>query len=502
MRIVEITKSLVNAGVKLEAGKRYVMAEDVEGQLRAIQGDKMGMSYPFESVYKKYEGQDLTNKSIFVYRSGGLGDIMFLSPVFRYLKKRYPGCIIKVASSCGQSLENVPEVDALYNMPFDVKFLDGASYICYFQGILESSSEVSKRTHAVDMFFSYFGIDSLQFPNEDKVPRLYYKKEELDWLKQTLTTIGVKEEHYVIGIQMESSAPLRNYPKEKFKVIIDTLCREDNVKIVLIGTEQQEIAANYYRGNNPNVLLATRYTVRQAMVLASRYDLVIAPDSFMIQVAGALEKPQIGLYGPFPSSVRMKYFKNAIGMDPSVVCSPCFKHDFRGCIKGNPSPCFSQLSIDDVLQAADYLKAKFTGSHFKYMTPLLREPNLSEVEQFMMSADKGLAFFPRFYQHPNTISVDTNPFVKADISDLDTQFNRGAYPFVLYFNEIQPKYINLFNNSKNLVRPGGYFIAYKENSNEQFYNDMKKDIGRDFALMFSKLDLSTRVAIVVGKKKY
>jgi hypothetical protein len=305
-------------------------------------------------------------------------------------------------------------------------------------------------------------------------------------------------------MQMESSAPVRNFPKEKLKVVVDTLAQEPNTKIVLIGTEPQEILASYYRGNSPNVILATRYTARQAMIMATRYDLIIAPDSFMIQVAGALDKPQIGLYGPFPSSVRMKYFKNAIGLDPSVVCSPCFKHDFRPCIKGNPSPCFSQTTIDDILQAADYLKAKFTGSHFKYMGPMLREPNLSEVEKYLMSADKGLAFFPRYYRHPNVITVDPNPYVKADVSDLSTQlqFNLQAYPFVLYFNELQPKYINLYNNSKGFVRPGGYFIVYKENSDEQFFDEMKKDIGKNFALMFAKHDQSTRISIVVGKKNY
>jgi hypothetical protein len=31
---------------------------------------------------------------------------------------------------------------------------------------------------------------------------------------------------------------------------------------------------------------------------------------------------------------------------------------------------------------------------------------------------------------------------------------------------------------------------------------MKKDLGRDFVLMFVKFDSSTRVAIVVGKKNY
>jgi hypothetical protein len=133
---------------------------------------------------------------------------------------------------------------------------------------------------------------------------------------------------------------------------------------------------------------------------------------------------------------------------------------------------------------------------------MLREPDLSEVEKYMMSADKGLVFFPKYYRHPNAFSVDVNPYVKADISDLSTQFNRESYPFVLYFNEIQPKYINLFNNSKGFVRPGGYFIAYKEGGTEQFFEDMKKDLGRDFVLMFVKFDSSTRVAIVVGKKNY
>jgi hypothetical protein len=136
------------------------------------------------------------------------------------------------------------------------------------------------------------------------------------------------------------------------------------------------------------------------------------------------------------------------------------------------------------------------------MIPFLREPNLAEVEKYMMSADKGLAFFPKYFKHPNVFSVDTNPYVKADISDLSMAFNREAYPFVLYFNEIQPKYINLFNNSKGFVRPGGYYIVYRDNANEQFFDEIKKDLGRNFVLMFSKFDPSTRVAIVVGKKNY
>jgi ADP-heptose:LPS heptosyltransferase len=502
MRIVEIIKSFTHEGKRFEAGHKFVMAEDVESNYRTVAGDSIGMSHPIESVYRPYKGEDLNGKRLMTWRTGGIGDIFFLNPVLRYLKKKYPTSFIRVASGCKQPLENVPEIDQLQDMPFDAKLLNDVDYMLQYQGIIEGESAQSKMIHATDMFFSYFGIDSIQFPMEEKVPKLFFTKEEMTWLKSTLTGLGIEEKHYVVGIQMETSSPLRNYPKEKLKPIIDILAQEENVKVVLIGNEQHHIISQFYKGNSPNVTAAIKFTVRQSIVLATRYDLIIAPDSFMIQVGGALEKPLIGLYGPFASEVRMKYFKNSIGLDPSVVCSPCFKHDFRPCVKGFPSPCFTQISVEDLLQAIDYQKNKFTGRHFKYMAEFLREPDLSEIEQYLLSADKGLAFFPRYFRHHNMITVDVSPFTKPDITDLQMNFTRESHPFVIFFNELQPKYINLYNNSKGLVRPGGYFIVYKNGAIEALFNDVKTDLGKNFTLMYSKLDPVKNVFIVVGKKPY
>jgi len=502
MRMIEIKKPFNNAGVKFEVGHAYCLAEDIEGQLRAQYGDAIGMSYPIDNLLKPYKGEDLSGKRLLTFRTGGIGDIGFLNPVLRWLKHKYPTCQIHAASACKQFLENVPEIDCLYDMPFDAALFNDVDYTVFFQGILESSSEESKKSHAVDMFFKYFGIDSIQFPAEEKVPRLFFSKKETDWLGKTLTTIGIKEENYVIGVQMETSAPLRNFPKEKMKMIVETLAREDKVKVILIGTEQHESIGHYLRGNNPNILLATRYDVRQVMTMATRFNLIIAPDSFMIQTAGALDKPLVGLYGPFPSEVRMKYFKNAIGLDPSVVCSPCFRHDFRACIKGFPSPCFTQLDTDSVMQAVDYLKFKFTGQHFSYMSRILKEPNLKDIEQYILSADRGIAFFSRYFKHPNMITVDPNKFTGAEISDLNMVFNREAYPFVVYFNELQPKHINLYNNAKGMVRPGGYFIVYREEGPEGLFNEVKVDLGKSFTLMYTKYDPATKSFVVVGKKAY
>lgn len=502
MRIVEMNKSFINNGIKFEAKHRYVMAEDVESQYRTAFGDAIGMSYPIEQIYRPYKGEDLNGKRLMTFRTGGIGDIFFACAPLRYIKKKYPSSFIRMASACKQPLENVPEIDELYDMPFDAKYLNDVDYHLFFQGIIESSSEISKKTHAVDMFFSYFGIDSIQMPREDKVPRVFFSKEEKDWLKGALEKLGINDSHYVIGLQMETSAPLRNFPKEKMKTVIDILVSEENVKIVLIGTDQHEILAQYFKNGNPNIILATRFSVRQSIVLSQRYNLVISPDSFMIQAAGAQDIPLIGLYGPFPSEVRMKYFKNAIGLDPSVVCAPCFKHDFRPCIKGFPSPCFSQLTVDDILQAANYLKTKTTGQSFRYMAQLMKTPDLKDIEQYMLSADKGLAIFPKYYKHHNTINLDVNPYTKPDISDLSAPLARDSFPFVVFYNDLVPKYITLYNNAKGLVRPGGYFIIYKENAHEALFSDVKMDLGRNFTLMLTKFDPNTRTMVVVGKRPY
>jgi hypothetical protein len=328
-----------------------------------------------------------------------------------------------------------------------------------------------------------------------------FKEDEMKWLATELKSLGITEKDFVVGIQIETSAPLRNYPKENLKTIIDILAKEENVKVLLIGSAQQAPLAQFLKGGYPNVIAAVNYDVRKSIILLNRDNIVIAPDSFIIQVAGALDKPLIGLYGPFASEVRMKYFRNAIGMESKVVCSPCYKHDYRACIKGFPSPCFSLVTVEDVLEAVDFLRNKHYGGHFNYMAKLLTEPNFSEIQQYFLSADKGLCFFGGHYKHRNMIHVDTNKFVGADITDLSNSFERSAYPFVLFINNFAHQGGNLYNNTKEFVRPGGYFISMKTECNEQFFAEIKRDLGKNFTILYSKLS-PDRVGIVVGRKPY
>lgn len=502
MRIVDCTKDFNRNGFEFKAGHGYVMPDDVEQQFRGVAGDCLGMSRPIETVYRPYNGEDLNGKRIFMFRFGGHGDVTYMNPIFSYLKKLYPTCFIRMASGSDDVLYNLKEIDELYKMPFDAELLNDVQYMKMFQGIIEIPNEKNKKTHATDMFFSYLGIDSTHIPAEEKKPRIVINEEELRWVDQECKKIGITGKDLVVAIHISTSSLIRDYPKESFKTIVDILAREENVKIVLIGQPQvHDALANYLKGNNPNVITATNYTMRQSIILVNRYNIVIAPDSCFIQIAGALDKPLIGLYGPFPSELRMKYFKNAIALEPKTACTPCFKHDFQWCIKGSPSPCFSLITPEDILEAADYLRHKHYGNHFKYMERILKEPDFSEIETYLMSADKGLCFFSGYYKHYNMIHVDTNKYVGADIDDLNNPFERNHYPFVVYMNRFDYGNGSLYNNTKGMVRPGGYFISVRKDCIDQMFNEMKKDIGKNFALVYSKLS-TDRTAIVVGKKSY
>ena len=43
----------------------------------------------FRSLYKRYDGQDLTGKTLFAWRAGGIGDLLFIRPILVHLKKEY-----------------------------------------------------------------------------------------------------------------------------------------------------------------------------------------------------------------------------------------------------------------------------------------------------------------------------------------------------------------------------------------------------------------------------
>ena len=44
----------------------------------------------FKNMYRPYSGEDLTDKTLLIWRTGGIGDLLFIQPNLVYLKNKYP----------------------------------------------------------------------------------------------------------------------------------------------------------------------------------------------------------------------------------------------------------------------------------------------------------------------------------------------------------------------------------------------------------------------------
>ena len=125
----------------------YVMGLGVFQQLQA--DPKFGSKFlkpatlKFKNIYCPYLGQDLTGKTLLVFRTGGIGDLLFIQPNLRYLKEKYPDCTIKFA--CGPQYQSMVEtwecVDQVLDLPFALKELRSSDYHALFEGVIERVCE-------------------------------------------------------------------------------------------------------------------------------------------------------------------------------------------------------------------------------------------------------------------------------------------------------------------------------------------------------------------------
>ena len=84
----------------LKKKNKYVMGLGVFQQLYNDQrGNKIlkPTNLRFKNVYRPYLGQNAEDKTILVFRTGGIGDLLFIQPNLRYLKETYDNCNIKFA---------------------------------------------------------------------------------------------------------------------------------------------------------------------------------------------------------------------------------------------------------------------------------------------------------------------------------------------------------------------------------------------------------------------
>jgi ADP-heptose:LPS heptosyltransferase len=256
-------------------------------------------------------------RSLLIGRTGGLGDLTLLTPVLREIKRRWPTVKIAVASIADlqQSIQNLPFIDELLPYPVSVEKAITYDGWIWLENVVEKGED-SKTLHSVDCVAKFIG---LELPEDcDKLQAYVVTPMERADVQEAYPRIpGVRR----LCIQPKASAACRTYNKTG-QVIAEFL--KKGWEVFLLGREGE-----FKTEPKPGLRTITDgWSFRHRAALVETCDCLLAPDSSLLHVAGALKVPAVGLYSVFPWQLRTKYAPTtrALTRLEGFPCAPCHHH--------------------------------------------------------------------------------------------------------------------------------------------------------------------------------
>jgi len=335
---------------------QYVTLQDKSKELCFQPSDKN-----FYNFYKPYYGEDLTNKTILVWRTGGIGDILFIQPCLKYLKQKYPTC--KIWFACSSSylsmLHNCDYIDDSFGFPFPIDKLLRADYHCTFEGVIERTRE-AETLNAYKLFAKWMNIN---VPENDLRPFLKTKKNNDKYVKKLMDKMDIPKNEFIY-LQPKASVLLRSPGIRHWLMVIGELLLKQRIIVFNDMPDEADLLEMSLRKHiKPEgmkyIRIFSKYStnISIAMSLMKYSKLVIAPDSSAIHLAAALGKSCYGIYAPFPGDIRMSTYKKSKWTVPESiggVCpwggKNCCQHQKKVCDynKFNISPCFDLIDYRKV----------------------------------------------------------------------------------------------------------------------------------------------------------
>jgi ADP-heptose:LPS heptosyltransferase len=276
---------------------------------------------------------DNTTRSILILRAGGYGDLLFMTPVLAELRRRFPALEITVAT-------HVHTRDALHHPALaDIKVIDyPAQLIDLPKYDIISSAELIASADMTYDASAYFAqtlglITQEQLAATDIHPRqgppiefslkpLYQVADEDR--AQAWAAFPRHDGRARIGIQTESSVKNRTYPVDMTAQLIEQLIALDGCDVFTFGYPSPKAVSlpHFY----PLQCLPEPPDFRTSCAILSTMDAVIAPDSSLCHVAGALDIPTVALFGPFHWRQRTSNMPSVRAIQGAARCAPCQWH--------------------------------------------------------------------------------------------------------------------------------------------------------------------------------
>lgn len=311
----------------------------------------------------------IEGRNILVVNVNWVGDVIFSTPVFKAIKKKFPQartvCLavprVKEVLECCPHIDEIIEYDErgrhysplakvklvgeLRRQRFDAALLLHGSWtrslLAYAAGIpVRAGYETKKRgrrlthsagvlpeeMHRSDVYLKV--AETLGIPVEDRAVELAVDPSSAREVEDLLARHGISSNDRVVVINTGGNWDLKRWPESSFTALIGRLMQE-GTKVVIPGaakdaTRVEAITAPL--AGKP-VVLTGATSLKQLLALMQRAALVVSSDSGPLHLASSVGTPVIGLFGPTRPDIT-----GPRGRGPAE----CLSHDV-GC---NKAPCY------------------------------------------------------------------------------------------------------------------------------------------------------------------
>lgn len=275
-----------------------------------------------------------------IKRTGALGDVLFLSPIVKELKRRNPEQFIGISSIYHNIFDNNPYVDA------HGRNLASSDTIINLDGYYENrmaNHPVLLYAHKVigDGLLEYNGLELFE-SEHDRIVVDNWLADNLDFDKKTIVC------H--LGITW---VQIQDYVLEE---VIQRLVKEYNVILIGRGTEYIPKCEGWIN------LMGDKFNIQRMKHLISKCNLFFGTDSGMSHVASCTPIPQVVCYSfinpAWRRPLNKNNFKAVVANCPNQFCAEDKKimenNEFRG-VSCEYKMCSLDIRTNQILDAIELL---------------------------------------------------------------------------------------------------------------------------------------------------
>jgi ADP-heptose:LPS heptosyltransferase/predicted SAM-dependent methyltransferase len=341
-----------------------------------------GREYSFFQVYRKRtDGKHLysyTNpkpeKRAAVVRYGAFGDLIQASSILPGLKEQGYHVTFYTTPKALEVIKHDPHVDAVYLQDTDQvpnvalpHFWDNekAKYDKWInlsesiEGTLLALPGRTNHLWPLNVRRKYMSTNYFEFTHDladvpmPPKPKFYATDEEKAWAKKERESFGGG---FTILFALAGSSVHKVWPHmDGFMARV--LLKNPQGRIVLVGDEMSQLLEQGWE-NEPRVIKkAGKYSIRETLSLLSEVDMVVGPETGVLNAASHLPVPKIVLLSHSSAENLTKHWTNSRAIEPrNTACFPChamhysFDHCHRDDATGT-AKCQADISIDQVWDA-------------------------------------------------------------------------------------------------------------------------------------------------------